>query len=155
MDASRYQRQRLQVLGNDPSYVDDVLCILHEDPTIALKQISKKFKLKEDKMDKPDIYLGGELSKMDNEEGECITPLRNGYKPELDATVELKADGLQWSQEIIESLRWAVELLKITQVDYCLIHRIQMLVRNGSRNMIGLTSTGMQKSLYLQTCLNL
>ena len=125
-------------------YVDDVLCI-HEDPTIALKQIATKFKLKEDKMDEPDIYLGASLSKMDNVDGDecwamssdkycaafvtnveeslekkglklpskCVTPLRSGYKPELDATCELKADGLQWYQEIIGSLRWAVELGRV------------------------------------------
>ena len=125
-------------------YVDDVLCI-HEDPTIALKQIATKFKLKNDSMDEPDIYLGASLSKMDNAEGDecwamssdkycsafvtnveeslekkglrlpskCVTPLRSDYKPELDATCELKADGLQWYQEIIGSLRWAVELGRV------------------------------------------
>ena len=125
-------------------YVDDVLCI-HEDPSIALKQIARKFKLKDDKMDEPDIYLGAGLSKMDNEDGDecwamssdkycaafvtnveeslekkglrlpskCVTPLSSGYKPELDTTGELKADGLQWYQEIIGSLRWAVELGRV------------------------------------------
>ncbi len=125
-------------------YVDDVLCI-HEDPTIALKQIATRFKLKKDKMDEPDVYLGAELSKMENEDGDlcwamssekyctafianvneslakkglrlptkCITPLCSGYKPELDCTGELKADGLQFYQEIIGSLRWAVELGRV------------------------------------------
>lgn len=125
-------------------YVDDLLCI-HEDPTIALKQIQKKFKLKDDKMDEPDVYLGADMSKMDNEDGDecwamssdkfciafvrnveetlekkglrlpskCITPLRQGYKPELDCTAELKADGLQRYQELIGSLRWAVELGRV------------------------------------------
>ena len=88
-------------------------------------------------MDEPDMYLGAELSKIDNVDGdECwsmssdkycvafvanveeslnkkglklpsksITPLSHGYKPELDSTSELKADGLQKYQEIIGSLR--------------------------------------------------
>jgi hypothetical protein len=43
----------------------------------------------------------------------CITPLRSGYKPELDTTAELKADGLQRYQELIGSLRWACELGRV------------------------------------------
>ena len=39
----------------------------------------------------------------------CTTPLRSDYKPELDYTGELKADGLQWYQELVGSLRWANE----------------------------------------------
>ena len=125
-------------------YVDDLLCI-HENPTIALTQIQEDFKLKDDKMEEPDTYLGGELSKIANTDGQmcwsmsadkycmalvknieavlrkkglrlqskCVTPLTNGYKPELDSTGELKADGLQWYQEIIGCLRWAVELGRI------------------------------------------
>ena len=125
-------------------YVDDLLCI-HENPNIALKQIQAKFKLKDDKMDPPETYLGGDLSIIDNVNGEecwamssdrycaamvtniettlskkglrlpakCATPISNGYKPELDSTGELKADGVQWYQEIIGCLRWAVELGRI------------------------------------------
>jgi len=43
----------------------------------------------------------------------CITSFRSGYKPELDCTGELKADGLQWYQELIGALRWACELGRI------------------------------------------
>jgi len=43
----------------------------------------------------------------------CITPLRSDYKPELDCTGELKADGLQWYQELIGSLMWACELGRV------------------------------------------
>ena len=125
-------------------YVDDLLCI-HEDPSIALKQIQTNFKFKDDKMEEPKVYLGGDLSKIDNVEGKpcwsmssdkycsalvknveqvlknknlrlqskCVAPLRHGYKPELDCTGELKAEGLQWYQEIIGCLRWAVELGRI------------------------------------------
>ena len=40
----------------------------------------------------------------------CNLPIRHGYKPEMDCTGKLKADGLQWYQEMIGPLRWAVEL---------------------------------------------
>ena len=40
----------------------------------------------------------------------CPTPLANGYRPEVDTTPELKADGLQYYQELIGVLRWAVEI---------------------------------------------
>ena len=37
-------------------------------------------------------------------------PLCSGYIHEDDDTEELKADGVYWYQEIIEQIRWAVEL---------------------------------------------
>ena len=43
----------------------------------------------------------------------CVTPLSNGYKPEMDCTPELKADGIQFYQEIIGQLRWAIELGRV------------------------------------------
>ena len=43
----------------------------------------------------------------------CKTPLAYGYRPELDVTPELKADGLQRYQELISILRWAVELGRV------------------------------------------
>lgn len=126
------------------TYVDDCLCVSHS-PEKVLKGIASKFKLKDDKMEEPDIYLGASLSKMTNEEGrecwaissdkycaamvknvedvlekkglrlpsKCVTPLRSGYKPELDCTGELKADGLAWYQEMVGCLRWAVELGRV------------------------------------------
>jgi hypothetical protein len=125
-------------------YVDDVLAI-SDNPEKTLKGIQSKFKLKDDKMEVPDTYLGADLSEMDNEDGDicwamssdkycqalvknvedvlskkglrlpskCFTPLKHGYKPELDCTGELKADGLQWYQELIGSLRWAVEIGRV------------------------------------------
>ena len=125
-------------------YVDDVLSISHK-PKETMKGIQSKFKLKDDKMEEPDVYLGAELSHMDNEQGDlcwamssekyciamvknveetmakkglrlpskCVTPLKHGYKPELDCTGELKADGPQWYQEMIGSLRWAIELGRV------------------------------------------
>ena len=49
-------------------YVDDLLCI-HEDPTKALNQIQANFKFKDDKMEQPKTYLGGDLSIIDNIQG--------------------------------------------------------------------------------------
>ena len=40
----------------------------------------------------------------------CYTPLQNGYKPELNCIVELKSDGLQWYQEMVGQLRWAIKI---------------------------------------------
>ena len=91
------------------------------------------------------MYLGAELSPMDNEQGiecwamssdkycadmvkniedslkkkglrlptKCDIPIRHGYKPEMGCTGELKADGLQWYQDMIGYLRWAVELGRV------------------------------------------
>jgi hypothetical protein len=101
-----------------------------------MKSIQQKFKLKNDTMVDPDIYLGAELSKMTNEYGDtawamssteycdamiknvesifdkqglrlpsrATTTLRHGYKPELDTTAELKADGVRFYQELIGQL---------------------------------------------------
>ena len=125
-------------------YVDDVLCISH-NPISTMKGIQSKFKLKDDKMEKPDTYLGADLSSMDNEHGfecwamssdkycaamiknveerlekkglrlpsKCVSPTTHGYRPEMDCTAELKADGLQWYQEMIGSLHWAVEIGRV------------------------------------------
>ena len=43
----------------------------------------------------------------------CPTPFMSNYKPELDGTAELKAAGIQRFQEIIGSLRWAIELGRV------------------------------------------
>jgi hypothetical protein len=43
----------------------------------------------------------------------CGMPLSSGYKPELDATAELKADGVQYYQELIGVLRWAIKLGRV------------------------------------------
>ena len=52
-------------------YVHDVLCI-SDKPEHTIRGIQTKFKLKNDKMEKPEVYLGAELSSMDNEQGiEC------------------------------------------------------------------------------------
>ena len=43
----------------------------------------------------------------------CVTSLSCGYRPEMYVTVELKAAGVQWYQELIGTLRWAVEIGRI------------------------------------------
>ena len=45
--------------------------------------------------------------------GRCNTPLKPGYRPEMDDSCELKADGLQYYQELIGVLRWMVELGRV------------------------------------------
>ena len=125
-------------------YVDDLLAISH-DPTQVLSRVSKDFKLKNDKIETPDSYLGADLGTMVTANGflcwtmgsakyiqaavinveadllkhekklptGCKTPLAFGYKPELDATPELKADGLKRYQELIGILRWGVEIGRV------------------------------------------
>ena len=125
-------------------YVDDVLHISSE-PEKTMNGIKAKFKLKGDKIEPPEMYLGATMSKMDNCDGDecwamssdaycaalvknvesvlqkkglrlpgkCITPLKHGYRPELDCTNELKVDGMQWYQEIVGSLRWAIEIGRV------------------------------------------
>ena len=43
----------------------------------------------------------------------CGAPLTSGYKPELDVSQELKADGLQQYQELVGVLRWSVEIGRV------------------------------------------
>ena len=45
--------------------------------------------------------------------GHFVAPLRSGYQPEADDSAELKADGLQYYQELIGVLRWIVELGRV------------------------------------------
>ena len=51
--------------------VYDVLCI-SDDPLHTMKYIQSKFKLKMDKIEEPDMYLGTDLPNMTNVDGkEC------------------------------------------------------------------------------------
>jgi len=125
-------------------YVDDLLAI-GDDPTRIMKSIQSKFSLKDNKMEKPENYLGADMSKMYNAEGDlcwamssdkycqalvkkveadlekkgirlpskCFMPLDSGYRPEMDCTAELKAEGIQRYQEIIGQLRWDIELGRV------------------------------------------
>ena len=124
-------------------YVDDVICVSH-DPKRSLQALKQFFKLKNDKIEQPDMYLGAEISKIQSDNGEfwtmsgekylksavknledvltsrghrlpskCNTPLSHGFRPELDTSPELKADGITEYQELVGVLRWAVELGRV------------------------------------------
>ena len=125
-------------------YVDDVLCI-SDKPELTMAGIQRKFKLKDDKIEEPSMYLGASLSRMINAENKscwamssdeycqaavknvedvlakdnlrlpskCYTPIANGYRPELDVSCELKSDGVQYYQELIGVLRWAIEIGRV------------------------------------------
>jgi hypothetical protein len=125
-------------------YVDDVLVVSHE-PMRTIEGVKATFKLKDDKAEAPEMYLGATLQKVETREGtkcwsmssekyvkaaitnveeklaksdlrlpsKCITPMSNGYHPSEDTTRELDADGLQYYQELIGVLRWAVEIARL------------------------------------------
>jgi hypothetical protein len=50
--------------------VDDVLCISH-DRLKSMKEIQTSFKLKEDKMEPPDVYLGATIARMTLADGKA------------------------------------------------------------------------------------
>ena len=50
-------------------YVDDVLCI-SKNLMHTMKGIQSKFKFKNDKTEKPDVYLGADLYTMDKDQGD-------------------------------------------------------------------------------------
>jgi hypothetical protein len=69
-------------------YVDDVLCISH-DPTKSMKRIQEDFKLKDDKIEPPDVYLGATLAKMTLDSGEtCWTMSPEQYVKAAVTNVE-------------------------------------------------------------------
>ena len=43
----------------------------------------------------------------------CNLPTKHGYRTEMDCTGELKYDGLQFCQELIVPLRWAVYISRV------------------------------------------
>ena len=53
-----------------------------------------------------------------NKKGFCLpgkrrTPFFSGLKTEQDTTSKLKADGVQWYQELIGQLSWAVKIGRV------------------------------------------
>ena len=121
-------------------YVDDVLCISHDteatmsgiQPTFKLKgdkvevptnylgtQVTKKivngiscWTMSSEQYIKAVIAIVE--SKLDKEgqhlPSRCLTSMKVGYWPEIDTSAELKADGIQYFQELIGILRWACKL---------------------------------------------
>jgi hypothetical protein len=51
-------------------YVDDILSI-SENPKATLEGLQGTFKLKDNKIEEPDMYLGGQLGKMQVDGTEC------------------------------------------------------------------------------------
>ena len=73
-------------------YVDDVLAMSF-DPMKMMKGIQNQFKLKDDKIVEPDMYLGAQVGKMTNAEGvECWTMSSDKYckaaVSNIEATLE-------------------------------------------------------------------
>ena len=122
-------------------YVDDLLAISH-DAEKVLKSVQDTFKFKDDKIDKPDVYLGAQLDKMSVDGFEGWTMSSEKYVKSAienieqtlaetnqrlptkcrtplssgyrpDTSPELKTEGLQRYQELIGILRWAVELGRV------------------------------------------
>ena len=70
-------------------YVNDLLSISHQ-PKNSLEAIRKHFKFKHYKMEIPESYLGGQLSRLANKEGHnCWTMLSDKYCAALVRTVEI------------------------------------------------------------------
>ena len=69
-------------------YVDDLLAI-SDNPSNVMKSIESKFRLKGDKAEKPETYLGGEMSEMDNADGDpCWAMSSDKYCQALVKNVE-------------------------------------------------------------------
>ena len=65
-------------------YVDDILAI-SDDPKATLMALTSVFKLKDDKIEEPDVYLGAQLAKVTTDQGiECWTMSAEKY---VDASV--------------------------------------------------------------------
>jgi hypothetical protein len=67
----------------------------------------------------------------------CYTPLSTDYKPELETTPELKADGVQYYQELIGILRWAVEIGRVDiLLETALLSTYLAMPRSGHLNQV-------------------
>ena len=126
-------------------YVDDVLH-LAEDPEVDMGRLNKLYRLK-DGTGEPDRYLGGNIERVQTEDGSlawslsCYDYLANAikqvqaelnqkdlslkefgtglrpypasYRPEMDVTPPLDAEGMNRFQQLIGILRWSIELGRI------------------------------------------
>ena len=124
-------------------YVDDVLILSH-NPQHSIDGITAVFKLKNDKAEVPDMYLGAQIEKVTSNEGTTCwtmssvkylkaaidnveeklakdglklptgnTPMTSGYHPAEDVSAELNSNELQYYQELIGVLRWAIEIGRV------------------------------------------
>ena len=69
-------------------YVDDILCISHEPHATMNKGIQATFKLKDDKIEKPENYLGAQLTQKIIHGTECWTISSEQYFKASIANVE-------------------------------------------------------------------
>ena len=72
-------------------YVDDILCISH-DPKATMAGIQETFKLKDDKIKKPETYLGAQLSQVVIGGQLCWTISSHDYVKVAVANVEAALD---------------------------------------------------------------
>ncbi|KAI2504020.1 Reverse transcriptase (RNA-dependent DNA polymerase) [Fragilaria crotonensis] len=72
-------------------YVDDILCI-SANPKATMHGIQQTFKLKDDKIEKPDTYLGAQLKEMNINGQMCWTMSCEQYVKSAIANVEAKLD---------------------------------------------------------------
>jgi hypothetical protein len=70
-------------------YVDDILCI-SADPEATMSGIQATFKLKDDRIEKPEMYLGAQLSLKVMNNVECWTMTSEQYIKAAIANVETK-----------------------------------------------------------------
>ena len=77
-------------------YVDDILA-MSDDPKSAHTALTSVFKLKDDKIEEPDVYLGAQLGKIDVNGVECWTMSAEKYVNASVTNVEesLSKKGLQ------------------------------------------------------------
>jgi hypothetical protein len=72
-------------------YVDDILCISH-DPKATMVGIQETFKLKDDKIEKPETYLGAQLEQTVIGGQSCWTMSSHAYVKAAVANVEAALD---------------------------------------------------------------
>jgi len=81
------------------SYIDDLLTI-SDDPTKIMKSVQSKFKLKDNKMEKPENYLGADMHEIYNADGDlCWAMSSDKYCQALvknvEADLEKKGKGVR------------------------------------------------------------
>ena len=72
-------------------YVDDILCVSH-DPKATMMGLQTTFKLKDDKVEKPEMYLGAELCERVLNGVECWTMSSEKYVKAAVTAVEAHLD---------------------------------------------------------------
>ena len=124
------------------TYVDDLVAI-GINPETTMEGLGETFKFKNNKVEKPDTYLGAKL-KWYNQGFSCWTissvdyvnaavktieaglkgkayklvskpktPMTSNYHPEMDGTPELDAEDRRYYQELIGILRWSTEIGRV------------------------------------------